>query len=247
MITALSIIIPTLNEERYLPRLLRSLAEQDYPGRLQVIVVDGNSTDKTIKVAKRFAHRFNEFRIVRSERGVSTQRNLGAKLARHEHILFIDADMTLPKSFLRHMAGKRHLKQPLVATTMHLPVKPNVWDYLFAAAVQTYLLIAWPFYPIIPGSFIVTQKSLHKKIGGFNERLVFAEDIDYGERMIAAGARYAFFAWPYLLSSPRRLRKTGRLRLIFFWLKHHLHIAKNGPIYDPSALSYPVGQHDSEE
>ncbi len=247
VVTALSVIIPTLNEEKYLPKLLRSLAEQDYVGKLQIVVVDGQSNDRTAEVARQHKKRFVDFTVITTDRGVSRQRNLGAKLAKHEHLLFIDADIILPRTFLRHIANKASIQRPVIATTMHLPVRPNVADYLFAVAVQTYLLIAWPFYPIIPGSFILTRKSLHEKINGFDERLVFAEDIDYGERMIAAGARYAFFAWPYILSSPRRLRQTGRLRLIYFWMKHHLYIAKNGPIHDPSKLSYPLGQHEDDD
>jgi glycosyltransferase involved in cell wall biosynthesis len=52
VIQELSVIIPTLNEEHYLHYLLESLSREDIPQKLQVIVVDGNSTDRTIDIAK---------------------------------------------------------------------------------------------------------------------------------------------------------------------------------------------------
>ena len=74
-----SIIIPTLNEEKFLPKLLESLTTQTVKD-FEVIVVDGQSKDKTVAVAKRFAGTL-QLTVVTSEKpSVSYQRNYGSKV-----------------------------------------------------------------------------------------------------------------------------------------------------------------------
>ena len=97
---AVSIIIPTLNEEWYLPLLLDSLKKVSAP--LDIIVVDGNSTDGTRKVVEDYASFFTEassLRLVLSDkRSISLQRNIGAEQARHDILIFCDADIIMPSS-----------------------------------------------------------------------------------------------------------------------------------------------------
>src|SRR6266702_7918120 len=89
-----SIVIPTLNEEKYLPRLLMSIREQTVPPA-EVIVADADSIDKTKQIAKSFGC------IVTKGGYLPTGRNNGAKLATSELILFLDADVMLPADFLQ--------------------------------------------------------------------------------------------------------------------------------------------------
>ena len=89
---SLSIIIPTLNEENYVGKLLDCLCRQTYKD-FEVIVVDGNSRDKTISVVEKFRKKLN-LRLIKSERGVSLQRNVGAKHSKYDRLVFFDADIT---------------------------------------------------------------------------------------------------------------------------------------------------------
>ncbi len=74
----LSVIIPTLNEAACLPLLLRDLSQQIYRD-FEVIVVDGRSTDKTLKIAQNFKKKVPRLKIIISpKRHVCFQRNLGA-------------------------------------------------------------------------------------------------------------------------------------------------------------------------
>src|ERR1051325_4297835 len=95
-----SIVIPTLNEERYLPQLLLDLSRQTFRN-FEVTVVDARSEDQTVSRARQFQNKFERLRIVESDkRNVSHQRNLGARTARADWLIFLDADNRLPRDFL---------------------------------------------------------------------------------------------------------------------------------------------------
>ena len=97
-----SVIIPTLNEERALPATLESIAAQS--GRLEVIVVDGHSTDATRSVADAYDKRFERFLIIDARRGRASQMNAGAHAAQGEWLLFLHADTRLPPGAIESIA-----------------------------------------------------------------------------------------------------------------------------------------------
>ena len=78
-----SIVIPCLNEEKYLPKLLTNLEKQTLKD-FEVIVVDGQSEDKTLAKATSFNNRLKIKTLKADKRNVSFQRNLGAKNAKGE-------------------------------------------------------------------------------------------------------------------------------------------------------------------
>ncbi|KKT87511.1 MAG: Cell wall biogenesis glycosyltransferase, partial [Candidatus Collierbacteria bacterium GW2011_GWD2_45_10] len=87
-----SVIIPALNEEKYLPLLLADLAKQTTRD-FEVIIIDGNSKDKTVAKAKLFKNKLPLLTILSSPvRNVSVQRNQGATKATGRYLLFNDAD-----------------------------------------------------------------------------------------------------------------------------------------------------------
>jgi rSAM/selenodomain-associated transferase 2 len=89
--TTISIVVPTLEEERTLAATLAPLRE---PEVLEVIVADGGSRDGTREVAARFADR-----VIEAPRGRAAQMNAGAKLARGDVLLFLHADTRVPAGF----------------------------------------------------------------------------------------------------------------------------------------------------
>ena len=88
-----SIIIPTYNEEEYLPVLLDSIKEQSFDD-YEIIVADANSTDKTREIAKSYGC------IVVDGGLPAAGRNNGAKIAKGEYLLFIDGDDLLVNNIL---------------------------------------------------------------------------------------------------------------------------------------------------
>jgi glycosyltransferase involved in cell wall biosynthesis len=90
----LSIIIPLYNAEHYIQDCLSSLVSQNIdPGRYEIIVIDDGSKDNGLKVAKDFALKYPNVRIIEQEnQGVGAARNTGIDRARGAYIYFIDSD-----------------------------------------------------------------------------------------------------------------------------------------------------------
>ncbi|MBI2031228.1 MAG: glycosyltransferase [Candidatus Levybacteria bacterium] len=87
-----SIIIPTYNAQKFLDRCLKSIRKQDYPkNKYEILVIDGGSTDNTIKVAKKWGTKILKNQLRDAERGKA----IGIKNAKGEIIALIDADNEL--------------------------------------------------------------------------------------------------------------------------------------------------------
>ncbi len=100
-----SIIIPAFNEEKTIVDCLESLSKQTYSS-FEVIVVDDGSADKTFKVLSKFQIPNSKFQInIISQKhlGPGEARNLGAEKAKGEILVFIDADMTFDKDFIKNL------------------------------------------------------------------------------------------------------------------------------------------------
>src|SRR3989339_724465 len=120
-----SIIIPALNEEKYLSLLLSDLSNQTLRD-FEVIVVDGKSEDKTVKIAKSFSDKLPSLEVVSSNvRHVCTQRNLGSKKASGKYLIFSDADNRLPEFFLVGIKYKIELLNADLITPWFKPDKAN--------------------------------------------------------------------------------------------------------------------------
>ena len=97
-----TIVVPVYNVEPYIAECLRSVAEQDYSGSIECLLVDDCGTDNSMEVAKDFINSYHgmiEFRIFRHEhnRGLSAARNTGIKYAKGDYIYFLDSDDEITK------------------------------------------------------------------------------------------------------------------------------------------------------
>lgn len=244
MINNISIIIPALNEEKYLPRLLQCIQNQSFPGKLEVIVVDGQSTDKTKAIASSFNTSLH-IKVISSERGISKQRNRGAELATYPHLLFLDADMVFSTSFLTDLLVKVNPDEQLFATVFCQAADADVISRIFVIGITLPFLLIMYFEKIVPGFLIITTKKLHKKIQGFDESIVLAEDIDYGIRARKAGGKYRLFFSPIAYHSVRRMKKMGRIRFVWFYFSAYYHFKKYGfeKTVKQSIPQYPFGHY----
>src|SRR3989344_4482953 len=119
----LSIIIPTLNEEKYLPLLLDSIREQNF-NDYEIIVSDAGSKDNTINIAKKYGC------IIVGGGLVSKGRNNGAKVANGDILLFLDSDTILQPSFLGNALKEFKEKRLGIAGFPPMPINGKTIDKL---------------------------------------------------------------------------------------------------------------------
>src|SRR3990167_7427329 len=94
-----SVVIPTYNEEKDIISCIKSLFNQTYK-KFEIIVVDDGSTDKTLDIIAQF----KKVRVLKQNHlGSGVARNLGAKYAKGQILVFVDADMTFDKDYLKNL------------------------------------------------------------------------------------------------------------------------------------------------
>jgi len=197
----LSIIIPTLNEQEYLPLLLAEIKKQDFED-YEIIVADANSSDDTVKIAKSFGCKVVEGGLP------SKGRNQGARIAFGDLFLFIDADaLFLPEGFLNELVQKFENKKLGIASFPIYP-KGNIIDKIFYGLYNLWARLSQKFLSHAT-NVILVKKEIHQAINGFNERVKFAEDHDYVRRAGKYG-KFGFINIKPVLVSARRFEKDGR-------------------------------------
>jgi uncharacterized protein (TIGR00661 family) len=202
-----SIIIPTYNEEDYLPILLDSIKEQDF-NDYEVIVADANSSDKTREIAK-------DYGCVVVDGGLpAVGRNNGANVAKGEILLFLDSDLQLTEDYLRDVLYEFRMEKLGIAITQMKPMSNKVEDKLFHDFANYFMISVENIKPHGAGCYgIIAKKSLHDECGGFDESLTFGEDTDYIERL-ATKEPFKVLRNAKIGVSTRRLEEEGITTLI---------------------------------
>lgn len=218
----LSIVIPTLNEEKYLPRLLRSLLQQTFQD-FEVIVADAKSKDRTREIARAFGAKVIDGGLP----GVG--RNNGAKVAKGDVLLFLDADVVLPKNFLEKNIAEFKRRKLDVATTYVRPLSNRLDDALIHAGWNVAYVALQKVRPACCGFHIFVRTDAFRSAGCFDTSVIFCEDAELVLRLHKNGARYGVLKAPVSVSV-RRLRKEGRLRFLAKNISGYVHTVFKGPI-----------------
>jgi glycosyltransferase involved in cell wall biosynthesis len=216
----LSIIIPTLNEEKYINKLLSSLKNQFYKN-FEVIIVDGNSTDSTAQVVDKFKHRFKRLDFITAkEANPSAQRNIGAKVAVGEVLLFLDADIILQdQHFLTEVVKLLKAYPGKGAFTVRVKTDPreSSWKdkfYLSLANIHRKICCLSRCYPLVRGCFVV-KKNCFEKVRGFRTDLRYVSHLDLCRRLkkVTKIMNTPLVAY----ESSRRYHLDGYLKVMFVW------------------------------
>ena len=210
----LSVIVPTLNEAVCLPKLLESLRRQTQPP-LEIIVADAGSTDRTVVLAEAAGARV----VVGGLPAVG--RNAGAAAARGSYLLFLDADVVLPPTFIAQILETFDRDYLEIATTGLVPDSTLRIDHLAFAFQQRAMELLGELYPFTHGAVILVTARLHRRLGGFRTTLRLGEDTDYGRRA-KQFARFGVIPGIAATMSVRRFTKEGRLTLLRKYLRHGL-------------------------
>lgn len=239
-----SIIIPTLNEEQYLPKLLQSLSRQ-LDKDFETIIVDGQSEDKTVPVAQKFVGSLPSVHIVTSRRrNPAYQRNLGSKSASGKYLVFLDADTSIPSNFLsqiHHYLLDQNPKCKFLTTWIKSDTtkeSDRILAILYNIIMETTKSIN---QPMLGGFNIILKKSTFRQVGMFNSRFQLAEDHELAKRLVDTNTQFTILKSPQIIVSFRRFRRQGTIKVLKKYTQLTAKYFLNGPI--KSDTDYPMGGH----
>jgi len=207
----ISVVVPALNEEKYIGQCLSSLTAQTYPSDFyEIVVVDNASKDRTSEIARGFGARV----VYERRRGVSWARHRGVEEARGEIIAGTDADTMAPSIWLEEIARVFGKDDELGAVTGPILVHDGTTlDRLGARCISnsatrlSYLVRRG----VVMGNNFAVRARDYWRVGGFDTSLSSAEDIDLGARLSEV-TRTTFNPNMVMYVSARRTRE-GYLRL----------------------------------
>jgi len=232
-----SVIIPCLNEEKYLPKLLKDLQGQ-IDRNFEVIVVDGKSEDKTAVAASKFA-----CRILKAEkRNVSFQRNLGAKNAQGGWLVFFDADVRIPANFLSEVHHYTLMnKNCRFLTTWMEPDSKESGDRAMTLLGSLIMEVAndWG-KPMVGGLNMIIEKKSFINVGGYDQKYKMNEDHDLANRLAKFGRKMHILKWPRIVVSMRRFRREGTLSVLGKYAIGVLFMITNNP-FTKELFDYEMG------
>ena len=233
----ISIIIPTYNEEEYLPKLLESIKSQDFTD-YEIIVADAQSIDNTREIAE-------EFGCIVVEGGLpGPGRNRGAEVAKGEILLFLDSDLELTEHYLTSVIEEFESEDLGIAITQMTPLSQKKRDKYLHDLANWFMIAVENIKPHGAGCYgIISKKELHDEVNGFDEQLSFGEDTDYIER-VAEISQFKVLRNARIGVSTRRLEEEGLYTLLKQYGKSTVNDFR-GKRTSAEDLGYEFG-HDSK-
>ncbi|MBJ6749832.1 glycosyltransferase [Geomonas anaerohicana] len=179
LLPAVSVIIPARNASKYLRQCLSSIASVEYPRHLvEVIVADNGSTDDTAEIATQFGAAV----VDASGLKVGAVRNLGAAHARGDVLAFTDSDIVVGTTWI--VSAVEALGVVGVGAVGGVCRAPETGTWV-EKAWTTCSCDSMRKTNCLAGSNFVIGRELFKKLGGFDETIVVAEDDDLSRKIIS--------------------------------------------------------------
>lgn len=193
-----SVVVPARNEADYLPETLERLRAQTTDQPYEVIVVDGDSEDRTPAIARE-----SDVRLVAGPGStIGHGRHLGARAARGEWLAFVDADTLVEPTYLDAML--EHVREEGLAAASsccrmrgrRATLMQGVINHVFPRLER----------PILPGFNFFVERDAYEAAGGFPD--VPNEDTAFSRRL-ARSEPTGYCPATLVETSPRRIRETG--------------------------------------
>ncbi|MDL1957546.1 MAG: glycosyltransferase family 2 protein [Candidatus Desulfofervidus auxilii] len=196
-----SIIIPCRNEEKFISKCLDSILQQDYPKeKLEILVIDGNSEDKTKEIVRQYLKKYSFIKLLDNpKRFTNFAFNIGIKSAVGEIIIIMGAHAIYKKDYVSKCVEylQKYNADNVGGVLKTVPTK----DTLFAKCIA--VVLSHPFGvgnayfrrdsaspkwvdTVFGGCY---KKEVFDKIGLFNEKLIYSQDIEFNQRLRKTGGK----------------------------------------------------------
>jgi glycosyltransferase involved in cell wall biosynthesis len=218
----ISVIVPTLNEEENIRMFLNSIKDQPSVS-FETLIIDGGSKDKTSGIAQQH----NAKVVVLPGYGEFISRNVGAKIAKGNFLLFTCADIIFPENLFQKIVMKFEKNPELIALTgpgypFDAPVLGKVEYVIYDLIRYLFARLPRPFKRFSTSTnFLVVRKDCFSKTKGFAVDDINADGL-MGRELLDMGT-IAFFPDVYIYASGRRMKNMG----FFAFNKHYLYALEN--------------------
>lgn len=179
----ISIIVPALNEEDLIENTLKSLRSQKFDGEYEIIVADGQSEDRTVEIAKKFADKV----IVCPKKGTGKQRNYATKFAKGSIFAFIDSDTIADPNWLSSIKESFSSDKVVAIVGILWPIEENANKKIYDLANLVQCGLVKIKMPLFWGASCAFRREAFEKVGGFDEKLSMSEDHDISLRIKEQG------------------------------------------------------------
>jgi glycosyltransferase involved in cell wall biosynthesis len=208
---SISIIIPTLNEEKFIASCLDSVLKQTYPSEnMDIMVIDGGSTDKTQEIVEAYHTLYDNIRLIHNPGKIqSIAFNLGVKQSTAPYIIRLDAHVTYDMNYIANcINGLKHNEKigNIGGVCKIQPVNASLWAVTNAILNQSKFGIGGATFRIggeagevdtVP--FGCFPRKVIETVGGMREDLARGEDNEYNSRIKKAG--YIIYFDPAIVST----------------------------------------------
>jgi poly-beta-1,6-N-acetyl-D-glucosamine synthase len=212
-----SVVIPAYNEEMSIESSLNALVRQDFSEPFEVIIVDNNSTDNTVSIARSYVNKLI-LRIVQEHiRGRGAARKAGFAAAKGDIIFSTDADTIVPVNWMSRfsrMLKKKHIVAVTGPTRVNdLGFGRNMLFNILQPAIMHFYRVFFGHYWLSGFSFAI-RADIYRASGGFDARVNTIEDIELGFKVAKLG-KIKYIRSPVLFSG-RRFKASAFRGLLMY-------------------------------
>jgi glycosyltransferase involved in cell wall biosynthesis len=228
MAKTISVIIPTLNEEKLIEFTVRQFDDElKAKFGVEVIISDGGSSDETLKIVN---GRVDDVVIYDKDykQNISEGRNMGYKSSSGDVLIFFNADTVVSDADLfltKIMELLKDEKVNAVACPVKVfPSEEKIQDKLFHFFYNNYVrLLNFAVMGMGRGECHIVRRSAFESAGGYNETLSAGEDFELYKKLRKTG-KIVFCKDLLVYESPRRYRKFGYTKVFYDWAKNSIWI-----------------------
>ena len=196
MNATVSVVIPCRNEEKHIEHCVRSILTNGYPMELlEILIIDGESSDKTVEIIKKLQNEFSQVKLVNNPKKVTpVALNLGIQNASSEFTLIASAHSSFEKNYISILVNQIQNLPNVIAVggIMHTKIKnitsislaiQAVLTHPFGVGNSVFRIGTNEIREVDTVPFGLYKSNLLKSSGGYNEKLIRNHDMELSKRL----------------------------------------------------------------